>query len=137
MPHLAQVIGKGEALSRLKINLEKNELIPIGRVTNADLLADVLGCEVGSLSSSSLGMLLGVRFNFEIAWDRVEERFRKRLALLKRQYISKGGGIQALCRAFLFISCLFSPCQERLNLDFIRFGETFYWKVVLWSRNHI
>ena len=40
------------------------------------------------------------------AWDGVEERFRKRLGMWKRQYISKGGGatlIKAYCLVCQFI----------------------------------
>ena len=44
---------------------------------------------MGSLPSSYLGLPLGAPFKF-VAWDRVEERFYKRLAMWKRQYISKG-----------------------------------------------
>ena len=34
---------------------------------------------------------LGAKHNSQRVWDGVEERFRKRLALWKRHYISKGG----------------------------------------------
>ena len=54
-----------EALSGLKINLEKSEFIPIGRVASGDLLADELGYKMGSLSSSYLRMPLGAHFNSE------------------------------------------------------------------------
>ncbi|RVW98222.1 hypothetical protein CK203_031888 [Vitis vinifera] len=62
-------IGRGCGLSPA-VNLNKNELIPVGRVENVDDLA---------------------------SWDGIEERFRKRLAMWKWQYISKGGwGLRAL-----------------------------------------
>ena len=38
-----------------------------------------------------LGLPLGAKHKEARVWDGVEERFRKRLALWKRQYISKGG----------------------------------------------
>ena len=38
-----------EAVSRLKINLGKSELVPVGVVPNFDLLLNVLGCKQGSL----------------------------------------------------------------------------------------
>ena len=38
-----------EAISRLKINLEKSELIPIRVVSNMEDLAGVLGCKVAIL----------------------------------------------------------------------------------------
>ena len=74
-----------EAISRLRINFDKNELIP-----NAEAMATKLGCKVGSLPSSYLGLSLGAPFKSMAAQDGVEEKFRKRLAMWKRQYISKG-----------------------------------------------
>ena len=40
-----------EAMSGLRINLEKSDLIPVGRVENIDDLALDFGCRVGSLPS--------------------------------------------------------------------------------------
>ena len=68
--------------SGLKINLEKSELILVGRVENLDDLLDELRCKVGSLPSSYLGLPLGASFKFTIAWDGVEEWFHKRLLIL-------------------------------------------------------
>ncbi|RVX09442.1 hypothetical protein CK203_015286 [Vitis vinifera] len=48
-----------EVVSRLRINLEKSELIPVGRVENIDDLAMKFGCRVGSLPSTYLGLPLG------------------------------------------------------------------------------
>ena len=49
-----------EACSGLRINLEKSELILVGRVHNIDELALELGCKVGSLPSNLwlFGMVL-------------------------------------------------------------------------------
>ena len=41
-----------EAISRLRINLEKSELILVGRLENLEDLLVELGCKVGSLPSS-------------------------------------------------------------------------------------
>ena len=82
-----------EALSGLKANLEKNELTAVGRVENVEELDDEFGYKVGNLPSTYLGMPLGAPFKSIGAWDGVEERFRKRLVMWKRQYISKGGGL--------------------------------------------
>ena len=38
-----------EAMSGLKINLDKSELIPVGCVNNVEELAAAIGCKVGSL----------------------------------------------------------------------------------------
>ena len=48
-----------EALSGLMMNLEKSELIPVGKVTNVDSLANELSCKVGSLPTTYLGLPLG------------------------------------------------------------------------------
>ncbi|RVW93092.1 Transposon TX1 uncharacterized 149 kDa protein [Vitis vinifera] len=70
-----------EAISGLRVNLEKSELIPVGRVDNVDELADEFGYRVGKLSSTYLGMPLGAPFKSVAAWDGIEERFRKKLAM--------------------------------------------------------
>ena len=80
-----------EAVSGLRINLDKNELIPVGRVENMDDLAWEFGCRLGSLPTTYLGMPLGAPFKSITVWDCVEECFRRRLAMWKRQYLSKGG----------------------------------------------
>ena len=81
-----------EACSSLRINLEKSELILMGRVPNIEDLALELGCKVGGLSSCYLSLLLGgPPFKSVEVWDGVEERFQRRLAIWKRQHISKGG----------------------------------------------
>ena len=82
-----------EAMSGLKINLNKSEIIPIGPVTNAMELALELGCKIGSLPTSYLGLPLGAKHKALSVWDSIEERFKKRLASWKAQYICKGGRI--------------------------------------------
>ncbi|RVX08033.1 hypothetical protein CK203_014652 [Vitis vinifera] len=70
-----------EAISRLKVNLDKSELIPMGRVENMDDLTCELDCKVGSLPSTYLGMSLGAPFNSVTAWDGIKGRFHKRMAM--------------------------------------------------------
>ncbi|WKA01526.1 hypothetical protein VitviT2T_019806 [Vitis vinifera] len=89
--YLSWLLMWSEAVSELRINLEKTELIPIGRVENINDIALKFGCRVGSLPSTYLGLPLGAPFKSILVWDGVEERFRKRLAMWKRQYLSKGG----------------------------------------------
>lgn len=79
-----------EATSGLKINFDKGELIPVGKVNDIEDLAFERGCKVRGLLFSYLGLLLGAPFKFVAVWDGVEERFKKRLAMWKRQYIYKG-----------------------------------------------
>ena len=91
MTHLCWILAWFEALSGLKINLEKSSLFPVGRVEDVDGLAFELGCKIGSLPTEYLRLPLGAKHKEARVWDGVEERFRNRLALWKRQYISKGG----------------------------------------------
>ena len=63
----------------------------MGRVEGVERLALELGCSIGSLPTKYLGLPLGAKHRATYVWDEVEERLRKRLALWKRQYISKGG----------------------------------------------
>ena len=62
----------------------------VGRVENPKSLALELGHNVGSFPTTYLGLPLGAKHNSLRLWDGVEERYRKRLALWKRQYFLKG-----------------------------------------------
>ena len=113
-----------EAVSGLRINLEKSELIPVGRVENIDDLALDFGCRVGSLPSTYLGLPLGAPFKTVSVQDGVEEQFLKRLAMWKRQYLSKGGGSNTNSKHFvespyllyvLAIVTKFSQTKTRVN----------------------
>ncbi|RVW36959.1 Transposon TX1 uncharacterized 149 kDa protein [Vitis vinifera] len=119
-----------EATSGLRINLNKSEILPVGRVENAELLAAELGCKVGSLPSTYLGLPLGASHKSVKVWDGVEERMRKKLALWKRQFISKGGRI-TLIRSTLasmptyLMSLLRMPRVVKLRLEKIQ--RDFLW----------
>ena len=130
MTYLSWLLMWFEACSGLKINLEKSELIPVGRVHNIEGLALELGCKVGRLPSYYLGLPLGAPFNSLAVWDGVEERFPRRLAMWKRQYISKGGRL-TLIRSTLssmplyFMSLFYLPRKVRLRLEKIQ--RDFLW----------
>ena len=55
-----------------------------------ETLAAVLGCKIGSLPTSYLGLPLAAPYKSTRVWDAVKERFRK------RQYLSKGGRLTLL-----------------------------------------
>ena len=120
--HLNWILMWFEAMSGLRINLDKSELIPVGCVNNVEELAAAIGCKVGSLPTSYLGLPLGAQYRSRAVWDGVEERMRKKLARWKSQYISKGGRI-TLIRSTLanmpiyFMSMLFTPRKVRLRLE--------------------
>lgn len=51
-----------EAASRLKVNFDKSELVSVGNVSNARLLASILGCKVFTLPMKYLSLPLGAAF---------------------------------------------------------------------------
>ena len=90
MTHLSWLLIWFKALSGLRIKLDKNELISMGKVTDVDILTTELGCKVRKLPYIYLGLPLGASYGSEAVWDVVEVKFHRKLLLWKRQYISKG-----------------------------------------------
>ena len=113
MAYLSWISAWFETLSGLRINLDKSSLIPVGRVENKENLAIELGCKIGYLPIEYLGLPLGAKRKASSLWDGVEERFRKRLANWKRQYISEGGR-HTLIRSFLSNLPTYAMSQFRL-----------------------
>ena len=89
-----------EVMYGLKANLEKKCPSSMGDVENVEQLAHELGCKVGALPSTYLGIPLGARHHAVSVWEEVEERFQKRLTSWKRQSFSKGGRL-TLIRSML------------------------------------
>ena len=141
-----------EVYSGLKINLSKSEIIPVGRVDHVEMLASELGCGVGSLTTTYLGLPLGAPHKAMRVWDTIEEIFRKRLASWKRQYISKEGRL-TLIRSPLsslpiyFLSLFRMPklvCSklEKIQRDFLWGGGNLErkphivnWKIICSEKN--
>ena len=112
-------------MSGLRVNLDKCDLILVGRVENVEELTREFGCKFSMPPSSYLGLPLGARFKDVAVWDGVEERLRKRLSIWKRQYISNGGRL-ALIRSTLFsmpifcMSLFYMPRSVSLRLEWIQ-----------------
>ncbi|RVW47166.1 hypothetical protein CK203_070193 [Vitis vinifera] len=99
LTYLSWLLMWFEAVSGLRLNLEKSELISVGRVENIDDLALDFGCRVGSLPSTYLGLPLGALFKSVTVWDGVEERFhrssiRRRLEQIQRDFLWGGGNLE-------------------------------------------
>ena len=60
--YLSWVLFWFETFSGLKINLYKSKLILVGEVLNVEEFASLLGCKVGKLPSTYLGLPLGAPF---------------------------------------------------------------------------
>ena len=132
-----------EAVSGLKINLNKSEILPIGPVANMEELASEHGCKAGTLPTTYLGLPLRAKHKALRVWDSVEERFRKRLASWKLQYISKGGRATLICSSvsslpIYHLSLFRAPLKvcarlERIQRQFLWGGNDLVKKVSLVS----
>ena len=80
-----------EAISGLKVNLGKSELVPVGAVPCFADMADILGCKTSCLPMTYLGLPLRAKFKAKAIWNGVLDKMEKRLAGWKRLYLSKGG----------------------------------------------
>ncbi|KAB1199244.1 hypothetical protein CJ030_MR0G025668 [Morella rubra] len=116
-----------EAVSGLKINLAKSEVIPVGDVSNVGELASILGCRVSALPMTYLGLSFGARFKSVRIWDEILKRMERRLVGGKRMYFSKGGHVTLIkstlsCLPTYFLSLFPLPhkvaCRmEKLKTD--------------------
>ena len=82
-----------EAVSGLKINLGKSELVLVRVVNNIDLFLVVLGCKLGSPPMKYLGLPLGAKFKDKTIWNPILEKMERRLVGWKRLYLSKRGRV--------------------------------------------
>ena len=57
--HVRMLLLCFQAVIGLKVNALKSEMVPIGEVSNVHVLAEFLGCRIGSLPMTYLGMPLG------------------------------------------------------------------------------
>jgi hypothetical protein len=80
-----------EAVSGLKVNLGKSELVAIGEVDNIGELVNILWCNVASLPMKYLGLPLGATYKATSMWNGVIEQMDCCLAGWKKLYLSKGG----------------------------------------------
>jgi hypothetical protein len=135
-----------EAVSGLKVNLAKLALVPVGNVVDVGSLADILGCEVSSLSLNYLGLPLGACFKAKPIWNGVVEKIERQLASWKQMYLSKGGRI-TLIKSTLpnlptyMLSLFLIPANvanriEKLYRDFLwgRLGDEFKFHLVKWCK---
>jgi hypothetical protein len=63
-----------EAVTGLRVNLSKSEMVSVGDLPNLRVLADIMGCRIGSLPMSYLGMPLGANFKSKTVWNSILEK---------------------------------------------------------------
>ena len=131
MAYLSWLLMWFKAISGLKINLTKSEIIPVGSAVNMEVLVNEIGCKIGALPSSYLGIPLGAQHNSVAVWDVLEERFQRKLALWKRQYISKAGRFTLLHSTLsslpiYYMSLFRLPRRVKVRLEQIQ--RDFLWR---------
>jgi hypothetical protein len=67
--HLRCIFLCFEAVSGLKINLAKSEIVLVGEVGDVEGLACILGCRVSSLPMKYLGLPLGASYKATSIWN--------------------------------------------------------------------
>ena len=84
--HIRMVLIFFEAITRLKVNVGKSEIVPVGEVGNLDDLARILCCKVGCLPISYLGMPKDSSI-----WNPIIERMEKKARKLEAVIFVKRG----------------------------------------------
>ncbi|RVW90151.1 Transposon TX1 uncharacterized 149 kDa protein [Vitis vinifera] len=84
--YLSWVLLWFEAISGLKVNRDKSEVILIGRVDYLENIISVLGCRIRNLPSSYLGLPLGAPFK--------SLRVCARLEKIQRDFLWGGGALE-------------------------------------------
>ena len=94
--HVRMLLLCFQAVTGLKVNVLKSEMVPVGEVPNVHVLAEILGCRIGSLPMIYLGMPLGASHKSPIVWNSILEKIKRKLAGWKKMYLSKGGRLTLL-----------------------------------------
>ena len=94
--HILLLLLCFQAMTGLKVNVQKSEMIPIGEVDDVHALIEILGCRVGTLPMSYLGMPLGASHKSLSIWSPILEKIEQKLAEWKKLYLSKEGRLTLL-----------------------------------------
>ena len=89
--HIQLLLLSFQAVTGLKVNVHKSEMVPIGEVDDVHALVEILGCRVGTLPMFYLGMPLGVSHNSHSIWNPILEKIERKLVGWNKLYLSKGG----------------------------------------------
>ena len=127
--HIRLLLLCFQAVIGLKVNMQKSEMTPIREVDDVHALAEILGCRVGTLPMSYLGMPLGASHNSPSIWNPILEKIERKLAGWKKLYLSKGARLTLLKSTLsslltYFLSLFTIPTYvanriEKLQRDFL------------------
>uniref|UniRef100_A0A2N9GQ47 Reverse transcriptase domain-containing protein n=1 Tax=Fagus sylvatica TaxID=28930 RepID=A0A2N9GQ47_FAGSY len=143
--YIRMVLTCFEAVTGLRVNMAKSEMVPVGEVQNISVLADSLCCNIGDLPLSYLGMPLGASFKAVTVWNPILEKLDRRLSGWQKLYLSKGGRLTLLKSTLsslptYFMSLFTIPISvvrriEKLQRNFLwgGMGDEFKYHLVGWD----
>lgn len=119
-----------EATSGLRVNGGKTKLYKVGQVINWEELIDTWCCCEGKFPDSYLGLPLGAKFKCTAVWTELLEKFRKRLALWKKRFLTKAGRLILIKTTLaalpvFFLSLFVVPCSVADTME--RIIRNFLW----------
>ena len=82
--HVWRLLLCFQFVTSLKVNALKSEMVPIWEVPNVHILAKILGCQIGSLPMTYLGMPLGASHKSPTIWNPILEKIERKLAGWRR-----------------------------------------------------
>ena len=94
--YIQMVLTCFEAVTGLRVNMNKSEMVQVGTVPDFPRLVALLSCKIGTLPMTYLGMPLGAPHKALSMWDPILEKIERRLAGWKKIYLSKGGRLTLL-----------------------------------------
>ena len=94
--YIRMILTCFEAVTSLKVNMTKSEMVPIEEVNGLSALVDLLYYHIGSLPLQYLGMPLGASYKVLAIWNLIIEKIERRLAGWQKIYLSKGGRLTLL-----------------------------------------
>ena len=126
--HVRMLLLCFQAVTGLRVNALKSEMVPIREIPNVHVLAEILGCRIGYLP---------MPHKFPTIWNPILEKIERKLAGWKKMYLSKCGRLTLLKSTLsslptYFLSLFTIPTHvankiERLQRDFLwgGFQDTF------------
>ncbi|CAN1258050.1 Putative ribonuclease H protein At1g65750 [Linum perenne] len=120
-----------EAVSGLKVNLHKYVMYTVGDGVDGQTLASIIGCALGTLPTTYLGLPLGARRAARSLWDPVVSKVRGRLDSWKAKFLSFGGRMtllkSVLSQLPIYYFSLFQAPVEVLK-ELERIQNNFLWE---------
>ncbi|XP_026383786.1 uncharacterized protein LOC113279301 [Papaver somniferum] len=124
--NLLMILQVYEAITDLRVNLEKSIVISIGADHKINDLARILNCKIEALPIKYLGMALGATRKQTSIWDAILEKFKSKLAKWRRRFLSKSARIELINSALAslpiyFMSLIQMPASvEKKIMKYIR-----------------